>query len=178
MKRHIIILYACLCCLFGCGISVAKAQVLGEWKVYPSYHQATQNVLAGKSVYSLMDGNLLCYDTEDSSVKLYDCLNELSDVHINFIAYSEEAKRFILVYDNGNIDLLDLEDNVQNISSLKDKALSRKEVQDVTVNGTTAYLATGFGFLTIDMKEGVVRDTYLLGVDAHSVAVCQDMLWL
>lgn len=178
MKRYIIIL---LVCLYGCvgGFStMLRAQALGDWQVYPSYQIATRNVVVGSSVYSLMNGNLLRYDIEDQSVKLYDCLDDLNDVHINYIAYSEEAKRLILIYENENIDLLDLQDNVLNISSLKDKALSRKDVAGVCVSGAIAYLSTGFGFVVVDMKEGVVRDTCQLGVDAQSVAVCGDMLWL
>lgn len=177
LKRYLIIII-CVLGFLHVAPTMLQAQALGEWAVYPSYHLSTQHVRAGKVIYSLMNGNLLRYDTEDESVKLYDCLGELSDVHINFIAYCEEAKRMILVYDNENIDLLDSEDNVVNISSLKDKALSGKDVAGVSISGTTAYLATGFGFLCVDMKEGVVRDTYQLGIDVKSVAVCGDLLWI
>lgn len=154
------------------------ARGLGEWAVYPSYQVATQNVVVGKSVYALMDGALLRYDTEDGDVKLYNCLDDLNDVHISHIAYSAEAKRLILVYDNENIDLLDLDDNVLNIASLKDKALSGKGVNSVFVQGRTAYLTTGFGYMEVDMKEGVIRDTYRLGIDVQSLTVCGNDLWL
>lgn len=154
------------------------AQNIGDWQVYPSYWVATQNVIVGHSVYSLMNGNLLCHDMEDGSVKRFNCLDDLSDVHVSHLAYSQEAKRLILVYDNENIDLLDLDGNVFNIASLKDKALNNKNVNGLFVQGRIAYLSTGFGFLTIDMKEGVVLDTYKLGIDVRSITVCQDRIWL
>ena len=93
------------------------AQQIGSWQVYPSYWNATQNLVVGTVVYSLCDGNLLAYDTEDTSVKTYNRLNDLNDVHISHMAYSEEAKRIILIYDNGNIDLMDENENVLNLAS-------------------------------------------------------------
>lgn len=178
MRRiYLIIIYA-FALLFGVGKNVCASGVTDGWQVYPSYWVATQNVVAGKSVYSLMNGNLLRYDTEDGSVKTYDCLHDLNDVHINHIAYSPEAKRLILVYDNENIDLLDLDDNVLNISSLKDKALTGKQINGICIQGTTAYLATGFGFLSVNVKDGVVLDTYNLGIDVQSVTISEGVLWV
>lgn len=175
-RIYLIILY-CLCLLGGSTIDI-HAQALGEWKVYPSYQNATQNVCVGKSVYSLMNGNLLRYDTEDQSVKTYDCLHDLNDVHISHIAYSAEAKCLILVYDNQNIDLLDLEDNIMNISSLKDKAIAGKTVNHITIDGIHAYLATKFGFVVLDMKEGVILDTFILNIDVQDVAICNEKIWI
>lgn len=177
MKRiHLILL--CFLAFCTCVQNSLKAQVLGEWKVYPSYQIATQNVVAGKSVYSLMDGNLLRYDTEDGSVELYDCLNGLSDVHINHLAYCDEAKRLVLVYDNGNIDLLDLDGNVLNIAALKEKPLGGKMVSSVSVYGKNAYLTTGFGYLKLDVKEAIILDTYRFGIDVQAVVEHGDDIWM
>ena len=101
----------------------ARAQQIGEWQVYPSYTQATKNIVVGSRIYSLCDGNLLAYDTEDTEVAMYDCLHNLNGVHVNHMTYSEAARRIMLVYDDTNIDLLDANDNVQNLSALRDKPL-------------------------------------------------------
>ncbi|MCD7721183.1 MAG: regulator [Prevotellaceae bacterium] len=155
--------------LLSLAATLCLAQAIGSWQVYPSYWIATQNLTVGTRVYALMNGNLLCYDTEDTSVRLYDCLNDLNDVHISLIAYSEEAKRLILVYEDGNIDLLDLDDNVWNLSGLKDSSLGDKTVSGIAIDGSTAYLTTGFGFLTVDMSEGVIRDTYNLSLSLTGI---------
>lgn len=177
MKRIYLIIFI-VCCTLSRSALVATARALGEWSVYPSYQIATQNVVVGKQIYSLMNGNLLRYDTEDASVKLYDCLNALNDSHINHIAYSQEVKKLILVYDNENIDLLDLDDNVLNIASLKDKVMSNKSVNSVSVYGRNAYLAMNTGFLVIDMKEGVVLDTYQFNSAIQSIGIFHDDIWI
>ncbi len=163
--RHLL-----LSTLVALGPLLGKAQSIGSWQVYPSYWIATQNLTVGTRVYCLANGNLLCYDTEDTSVKTYNCLQDLSDIHISHIAYSEEAKRLILLYENGNIDVMDLNDNVWNIASLKDKTMPSKEINGVEVDGGTAYVCTDFGFLTVDIDELVIRDTYNIGMSVLGIA--------
>ena len=95
----------------------AAAQQLGTWQLYLSYYIATKNVTAGSTVYSLMNGNLLSYDTEDGEVRTYDHLHTLSDIGISHIAYSKEADKLIIVYESSNIDLLDRDGNVYNAAA-------------------------------------------------------------
>ena len=155
--RKSLALFLCVLCLS------AAAQEIGKWRMYMSYQIATKSVMGGSVIYSLMNGNLLSYDTEDGEVRTYDRLGELSDVSISHIAYSKEARKLIIVYENSNIDLLDEEGNVENLSSLKEKRVLNKEIVSVCVLGSTAYLVTGFGFVEVDMDAAVFRNTYKLG---------------
>ncbi|MBO4839978.1 MAG: regulator [Bacteroidaceae bacterium] len=155
-----------------------QAAQIGSWKVYLSYHNATKNVAAGKTIYTVANGDLYSYNTEDTEVRTYDNLGLLNDVDIVDIGYSQEAKKIILIYSNCNIDLLDADDNVQNLSALKEKSLSGKEISNMCIYGSTAYLSTGFGMIEVDMKEGVFRNTYRLGLDATSIAVNDNNIYL
>lgn len=161
-------LLLCVLCL------TATAQQLGTWRMYLSYQIATQSAVSGSIIYSLMNGNLLSYDTEDGEVRTYDLLNELSDVNIAYIAYSKAAGKLLIVYSNSNIDLLDGDGNVQNLSALKDKSILGKEISYVSISGSMAYLVTGFGFVEVDMKEGVFRNTYKLGKALQCIAASDD----
>ena len=154
------------------------AQQLGTWRMYLSYCIATKSEVCGSKIYSLMNGNLLSYDTEDGEVRTYDCLNGLSDVGISYIAYSKTAGKLLIVYGNGNIDLLDGDDNVQNLSALKDKRILNKEVTDVCVDGSIAYLSTGFGIVEVDMKEGVFRNTYKLNIAINCIAATSEAVFI
>lgn len=155
-----------------------QAAQIGSWKVYMSYHNATKCVAMGKTVYTVANGDLYSYNTEDSEVRTYDNLGILNDVEIAYIGYSEEAKKVILVYSNCNIDLMDADENVQNLSALKEKSVFGKEITDVCIYGSMAYLSTGFGFIEVDMKEGVFRNTYRLGLTSKSVAVNAEKVFL
>ena len=156
----------------------AGAEKIGAWQLYLSYCNATQNVVAGDIVYSMTDGNLFSYNTRDSEIRTYDKLKLLSDTEIKHIAYSKEAKKLIIVYKNSNIDLLDSNDNIQNLPSLKDKTITDKSVSKVYLHGTMAYLLTGFGFVEIDMKGGLFKNTYRLPFKATSIAVTDKDIYL
>ncbi len=156
----------------------ATAQELGTWRMYLSYQIATKSEVSGSIIYSLMNGNLLSYDTEDGEVRTYDHTNALNDVNIAHIAYCKEAKKLLIVYSNTNIDLLSDDGNVQNLSALKDKRILDKDVTDVFIKGSMAYLATGFGFVELDMKEGVFRNTYRLGFAVTCIAVSDNAVFL
>lgn len=177
MKRAFaLLLFVCLC-LASLSLA-AQAQAIGQWQVYPAFTNATQNIAMGSRVYALMERNLLCYDTEDQSVRTYNSLEDLSDVRITHLNVSTQAQRVILVYDNGNIDLLDKEDGVLNIDGLKNSSLTGKEVNAVVVEGTTAYVLTGFGFLEVDMREGVIRNTYRLGKSLTGIRFEDDYVYV
>ncbi len=173
MLKHVL-----LSTFLACTSVLCKAQEIGSWQVYPSYWIATQNLTVGSRVYGLMNGNLLYYDTEDNSVKTYDCLNDINDVHISYIAYCETTKRLLLLYDNSNIDIMDLDDNVWNIASLKNSTLANKEINGVMMDDNTAYICTGFGFLTLDMDEMVIRDTYNLRMNVVGIAIMDDKIYI
>lgn len=163
--------------MFAVSTFLQAAQI-GSWNVYLSYHNATKNVAAGKTIYTVANGDLYSYNTEDSEVRTYDNLNILNDVDIADIGYSQEAKKIILIYSNCNIDLLDANDNVQNLSALKEKSISGKEISNLYIYGSMAYLSTGFGLIEVDMKEGVFRNTYRLGLEGTCVAANENNVFL
>ena len=170
--RKSLALLLCLLCL------PVAAQQLGSWHMYLSYYNATKSASDGSIVYSLMNGNLLSYDTSDGEVRTYDQMGALSDVGISHIAYSKEAGKLLIVYSNCNIDLLSDDGTVQNLSALKDKRILDKEVSSVSICGSTAYLATGFGFVEVDMKEAVFRNTYRLSFNITCIAATDDIVFL
>lgn len=170
--RKSLSLLLCMLCLS------VTAQQLGTWRLHLSYYIATKSEAGGNTIYSLMNGNLLSYDTEDGEVRTYDHMDILSDVGIAYIAYSNEADKLLIVYNNGNIDLLDKDDNVQNLSSLKDKTMLNKEVANVSIAGSMAYLATGFGFVEVDMKEGVFRNTYRLPFTIYCITASDEAVFI
>lgn len=158
----------------------AFAQVIGSWQVYPAYTVCTKTVPVGNRVYALMESNLMAYDTEDTSIATWNSMNGLNDVGIQFVDYSAEAQRLILVYGNGNIDLLSTQDDgyIVNISTLKSSSLQGKNVTSVSIDGTYAYICTGFGLVVVDMQNALIAKTYRLGLVVNACAVFQNHIYL
>ncbi len=149
----------------------------GRWTVYSSYHNASKCVCVGSKVYVLSYGGLFSYDSEDSSVETYTRANALSDNAIADIVYCRDAKELVIVYSNGNIDLMDDAGEVYNITDLKLKTLSDKSINDLYVDGGTVYFSLGSGIMLLDVKKRLVRNFYNLGYHVNSVMIEDGMLY-
>ena len=155
------------------------AQTVGSWQIYPAYSYCTDNLVVDKRVYAITESNLFAYDTEDQSVVTFDWMHQLNDVAIRLARYNEEVKRIIIVYENGNIDLLSTtdDDDVVNLAQLKNNTSYLKTVNYIQINGPRAYLCTTFGIVVINMKDCYIENTYQLNQNVRSCAITPTTLF-
>ena len=172
---YIRFLFLLVSVVFSMGLNAEDGH--GRWTVHSSYHNATKCVCVGSKVYVLSYGGLFSYDSEDSNVETYTRANDLSDNAIADIVYCQDAKELVIVYENGNIDLMDDEGDVYNISDLKLKTLSDKTVNNLYVDGSTVYVSLGSGIMSLDVKKRVVRNFYNLGNSVNSVMLNEGKLY-
>ena len=140
---------------------------IGEWKLYPSYHNATYCQMAGDKLYILASGALYSYNKSDNEMRLYDKINTLSDIDITHIAYCNEIKALVIIYSNANIDVLYDNEELYNLSDFKNKILPDKKINNITIQGATVYLSTVFGVVDIDLENLEFRNTYNTGLDTQ-----------
>lgn len=155
-----------------------QAQALGSWKTYPAYQIATMNVPVGDKIYSLCNGNLFSYNTADSEVFCYDRVNQLNDCNIKFIDYCTSEHKLILVYDNGNIDLLYDNGEITNLPQLKNKTLISKAINNLYIYENMAYIATSFGVVIVDLKKEEIADTYDFNREVTAIAANDTHVYL
>ena len=127
-----------------------------------SYYEPQQIVKAGSNTLFVRASNsLYSYHLNDHSITTYDKVNTLSDTYISYIAWSQQAKRLIITYQDGNIDLMDLQENVINISGLYNKLITGdKNVSSIRIDGIYAYLICGFGIVKVNMQRAEITDSY------------------
>lgn len=158
------------------------------WQVYPSYNEMVRVQAVGDYVYCLAKGsgtyesrtgNLVRYDTTDGSVKTYDCMHELSDKEIAHISYNKATGRLLIIYTSGNVDLLDADDDVANISALMENSILGDNINGIGQVGEMAYLCSENGIIVIDCREAVVRETYRsFDGRPYSMVEVNDMLYV
>ncbi len=136
------------------------AQV-GTWHTYMSYYEPQQIVKADHSLFVRASNSLYQYNLNDQSITTYDKVTGLSDTYISLIAWNQQAKRLIIVYQNSNIDLMDTSGNITNISALYRKTMTEdKTIDSLTIDAQYAYLYAKFGIVKVDMQRGEISDTY------------------
>ena len=148
---------------FHFSLLTASAQV-GTWKNYLSYNHIEQIYAAGDDIFVRASNGLYLYNKKDQSITTFDKINGLSDTNIKLIGWSKQAKRLIAVYQNSNIDLVETNGTITNISSLYSKTMTEdKTVNNVFIQGQFAYLSTGFGIVKVNMQKAEITETYHLG---------------
>ena len=158
-------------------IMTAQAANIGQWNAYLAYHDITDIEPAGQLIYVLSSNDLFSYNVNDKSVYAYNKTNSISDTEINYIAWNPSAKKLIIIYSNYNIDLLDNNFNVENISDYYSKAMTdNKTVNNVTINGNNAYISTGFGIIKLNMRDAEISETYNLGKNVTDCSVSGNII--
>lgn len=150
---------------------------IGEWTAYPSYSNATYCETGGDKIYILASGALYSYNTKDNEIQLFDHLSCLSDVDIAFISYSNDINALVIVYSNANIDILYDDETVYNITDFKNKTLAEKKINNINIQGTTAYISTSFGVVVLDLENLEFKNTYNTGLDTHSCYLFKNSLY-
>jgi hypothetical protein len=139
---------------------MATAQI-GTWRNYLAYHDVQQICKADNELFVLASNGLYQYNLNDASITTYDKVNGLSDTRITHIAWNAKAKRLIAIYENSNIDLIEPDGDIINISALYTKSITEdKTVTAIAIDDVYAYLTTSFAIIKVNMLKAEISETY------------------
>lgn len=172
LKRHFISLLLMVLTLVSANA--------GTWKMHSSFVSTKiENIFdAGDKVYYLNSGSLFQYDKNTQQTISLGRQNILSDNKISQIYYDWEYNLLFVAYLNSNIDVIDGNGKVTNISNIKNMVLPpttytiesgklasavSKAINDITFSQGVAYVAVGYGFVTIDETTLRVIKNYHMG---------------
>ncbi|MDO5447229.1 MAG: two-component regulator propeller domain-containing protein [Prevotellaceae bacterium] len=145
---------------------------IGDWKSFLAYSDISQIVPTGNQVYVLSSNDLFSYDVTDESITEYNKVTNLNDTYITHIAYCKSQKTLVVVYRNSNIDLIDADGDITNVSDIYRKSTTDdKTITGIQVYGNNAYLMTAFGFIVLNVKNAEISGTYKLNESIRSIAV-------
>ena len=172
MKKVIIVL---LLSIVNCQLSTAQ---VGTWRNYLAYHDIQQIQAAGDEIFVLASNNLYQYNKNDQSIITYDKVNGLNDTYITHIQWCKQAKRLIAVYSNSNIDLIESNGDITNISDLYSKAITGdKTINSIYIHNQYAYLACGFGIVKLNMKAAEISESYILGFSVSAITIVDNTIY-
>lgn len=150
----------------------------GDWRIYCAYHDASQTAFLHDKVYVVSDGDLYSYDPQDTSVETYDKVSALSDFGIQTILPCEKTQELVIVYTNGNIDIMDAKGNVFNMPDLKMKPLSDKTINEVSCIGAVLYVCVGFNIVCVNIEKHLFEDSYTFPDTTRSIFVFGDSYYV
>ena len=124
------------------AIMLPLATIARDWNSYISYHDVTKTLPVNGKVYALGSNGLFSYIFGDDKVQTYSKSTGLSSTTITHMAYCEDLEELVLVYDDYNIDILDIHDSIINLPEYKNSSYTDKTINDLTVSGEKAPISS------------------------------------
>lgn len=174
-KKHLFLML-----LMVLAVTTANA---GTWKIHSYYVSSKiQNIYdTGDKVYYMNSGSLFQFDKATETSVLLNKQNKLSGNQIAQIYYDWENNLLFVAYLDTNIDIIDGDGQVYNVSNLKDiivpvrnytlesgvlASYTGKTIRDITFGNGIAYVATDYGYVTIDETTKQLTSDNKLGTTA------------
>ena len=169
--------------LFNVGGYAQSRLRIGEWKDHTSFQRIKSLTKSNDAVYAASDIGILKYDLKDNSVSQIGRVQGLSDLKISLIDFDENSNTLVVAYENGNIDLIKGRE-ITNIPDIVAKGfIGSSKINEISIqDNSTAYFATDFGIVLVDLKTGFSLESYLfnsgnVSLAALDVAVYRDSLF-
>lgn len=104
-------------------------------------------------------------------------INGLSDVGIKILRANTNKTKLVVIYENCNIDIIDLANHVTNYPYIKLKIVNGKKIiNNVFFKDNLAYFSCGFGIVVFDLDKVEVKDTYYLSSTNNGTETFQTAL--
>ena len=174
---HLLLLFA----LFFSGKKNTMAQEvpLGGWQTHFNYRSARQVAQVQDRFFCATHNGLFSYRPADDSTFTYSKINGLHDTGVSSLAYNPGSRLLLLSYRNGNLDLVELDENA-NVLKITEWPLLRdapnlpadRRSYQILFKDNLAYISTAFGVVVLDPARREVRENYRnIGPGGSEVAV-------
>jgi hypothetical protein len=133
---------------------------IGVWREHLPFNNALQVSVDGNIIQCATPYGFFRFDTGDGSFSRMTKITGLSEVRVRKMAREMSGKRLVLVYENGNVDLLE-GDRVRNIPDLMISTVpGDKTCHSVLWYGNEIMLSTGLGIVVLNPDKREVKDTW------------------
>ena len=157
--------------LFSFTVSIWSQLAMGKWSTHFAYNSVSQIAQSDNKIYAISDGALFSVDKLDGNMEFYSKLSGLNDATVSRIEYDTIDKLLLIIYNDGNIDILS-SGGVTNLPDFYNKQMSSsKTVNQIQFYANKAYLSCNFGIIVLNMQKKEVTDTYYIGPNASEVKV-------
>jgi hypothetical protein len=156
-----------------------KAYNAGKWNSYLSYYKI-QNVEKANDILFVQASNALyAYNTKNKSIQTFSKTDFLNDTEITRISYNRQTRKLLIIYSNGNMDIMDVDNyEVTNLSDYYNVSTTNdKSINDIFQYGKYAYISTGFGIVKVNIDEAEITDTYHLGFNVNWCMIEQNYIY-
>ena len=168
MARVLLIIFISLCLPFSSQTGPRL------WQDHISLNRCNSVTKLGSKIYASNQVGLVRFEQSELSTESVTKINGLHDVDVSLLRTNTYNNKLMVIFENSNIDLIDINGNITNIPDIKLKNLTgKKSVNEVTFFKQYAYLACGFGIVLFDTEKQETKETFIIGPGGSNLEVYQ-----
>ena len=150
------------------GAAAARAQApvgYGDWQLHLPTNRPLRLADAGNRLYVVTEGSLYFLDKQLNTTQTLSSRDGLSDVGAVAVAYDSVGRQTVVVYRNGNIDVLDAAGRVRNVPAIVRKVVQgNRDINSLYIDPRPAvrraFISTGFGLVLLNLDRLEISDTF------------------
>lgn len=151
----------------------------GSWRQYPVHGTVSSIVETPGNLWYNSGGCLYQYDKKADETRFYANGTDISDYDVKFLRADPEGRFIVVVYTNGNIDLLYPDGTCRNLPEIKETlAQVEKGVNDVRISGNEMFVACPFGLVVYDLGRLEVKESGLYGFGLDAVIISPTHIYI
>ncbi len=135
-------------------------QAIEQWQAYVAFGHGIQVDQSGNNVLYASKYGLSIYDPVAKDYEIRTKAQGLSDLTILFVRKDPGSLKTLVVYDNGNMDLLNGDQTYNIPDFFLKQTTSSKHIYDALWIGSEIYLSTSLGIVVVNTAKNEIKDTY------------------
>ena len=133
---------------------------IGHWRSHYAYSDATKSLKAFGQIFVLSDGSIYSYNPVDEALYTYDKTGGLNGTEIVTMDYCKAENCILLVYSDGNMDILYENGKLYNFSDFQKSSSIDKTVYQVKIIDDKAYISSAAGLIIFNIHKLEITNTY------------------
>jgi hypothetical protein len=150
----------------------AQTDYSATWEDFYSYNNVKDFALAGNDLYSIVDNSLFVYNQNSEELKKLSSIHGLSGEVTSAVHYSDANDLLVIGYENGVIDVIDNNQNVDKVVAIALSGISNeKKINNIYEHNNLLYFSMPFGIVTYDILNKEFRDTFFIGLNSTALLI-------
>lgn len=154
--------------MMAASLLVSGQGAVGSWDDRLSYSSSFSITAGGDKIWSSAGASVLVHDLASGQSSSLSRASGLNETAIGLVEWCDDEETLIIVYKSTGVDLV-RNGVITNIPDIRNKYIpGLKEIYDVTVSGSRAFLSGSFGIVVLDIRGRYVADTWRPGPDGET----------
>jgi len=134
---------------------------IGQWRVHLPYTRMKSLAVSDNLVYTANESSIFYYDKIEQTGAAVSKNTGLNDVMVSALSYNSNQKKFIIGYENGNMDIVQGNEIKFFNEISRSNIAGSKRINSILSASDYIYVSGDFGVILFDLMKSEVKESYL-----------------